>query len=809
MNAGDGVNMSDSLFAVLCDATQDAVICVDTGGTITQWSPGAERVFGFTTEEIVGRPVSTIVPQASQHELQENLDRIRHGIRIDRFESQRLHKSGNSINVSSTIRPIRSRSGEVVGSLAVVRDESQTLRAAESLRRSERRFRNLMEGSIQGILIHRDQQPLFVNQSYADIHGYTVKELMALESMSVLHSPGDKQRIFDYMQARMKDENVPSRYEYRGVRKDGSEVWLENAVRVVDWNGQPAIQAVVFDISERKESELQLRMLNENLERRVRERTEELAHRNEDLQKEVAERQKTEANLRQSQLFYSSLVENIPLCVARKDLEGRFTFVNLALCELFGKSLDEIVGQDDFAFSPSEMAEKYRADDRRVAETGRMLEVIERHPGDDGEDKYIQTIKTAIRDSDDRVIGTQLIFTDLTDRIRNEEELRETNARRQAIFDSSLDCMIFIDPTGRISQFNRSAERTFGYTANEVIGMELDELFHKGGAKDRTRANIDRYADSGEAGSMLGQRSEVALYTKDGTEFIAEMAMQPIPIRGANGFALFLRDITARRKAEDRRRKAEEEVRLKNRDLETLLYVISHDLREPLRAIDNFSRIVKENYEAAIDERGRDFLTRIYRAAQRMDRLLDDVLMLSRAQRIEQAKDEVDLADVVYDVLRQLEVRIDETKASVTVADGLCSVHADRRWVTQAVLNLITNALKYTVPGELASVEIEAYAGETENEPRGLVVRDRGPGVPVDAAERIFVLFQRAVGREIEGTGAGLAIVRQVAERHGGFAWVEPRVGGGSNFFLTFGTGASGPTTPEKQDEESVSIFDD
>ncbi|MDA1015404.1 MAG: PAS domain S-box protein [Planctomycetota bacterium] len=806
----DGSNVSSTLFEVLCDATPDAVICADLGGNVTHWSPGAERTFGFAADEIVGSSVARIVPRERQPELENNLKRVNAGAPVDQFETVRLHKSGRPIDVVLTVRPIRSVTDEVVGSLAVIRDESQHRRTAESLQLSEQRFRNLMEGSIQGILIHRDQRPLFVNESYAAIHGYTVDELMAIESMSQLHSPADKQRIRDYMRARLNDGDAPSRYEYRGLRKDGSLVWLENAVRVVDWDGEPAIQATVFDISERKQNEFQLRALNETLERRVHERTEELAHRNADLQREIAERKKSEANLRQSQLFYSSLVENIPLCVARKDLDGRFTFANRALCELFGKSFEEIVGQDDFAFSPPEMAKKYRADDLRVAQTGRMLEVVERHPGEDGRDKYIQTIKTAIRDLDDKVIGTQLVFTDLSDRIRNEEELKETNARRQAIFDSSLDCMIFIDPTGRISQFNRSAQRTFGYKANEVIGMELDDLFHQGGsAKDRTRSNIDRYANLGESGSMLGQRSEVTLYTKDGTEFIAEMAMQPIPIRGENGFAIFLRDVTDRRKAEDRRRRAEEEVRLKNRDLETLLYVISHDLREPLRAIDNFSRIVKESYENVIDAKGSDFLTRIYRAAQRMDRLLDDVLMLSRAQRIEHSKNDVDLGDVARDVVKQLEVRIEETNARVTIAEGLPRMHVDKRWVTRAVFNLIGNALKYTVPGELVSVEVAAYDGTPDNKSRGLVVRDRGPGVPAEAAERIFVLFQRAVGREVEGTGAGLAIVRQVAERHGGFAWVEPREGGGSNFYLTFGTGAESPHALDDTDEESVSIFDD
>ncbi|HEY3969390.1 MAG TPA: ATP-binding protein, partial [Planctomycetaceae bacterium] len=141
------------------------------------------------------------------------------------------------------------------------------------------------------------------------------------------------------------------------------------------------------------------------------------------------------------------------------------------------------------------------------------------------------------------------------------------------------------------------------------------------------------------------------------------------------------------------------------------------------------------------------------------------------------------------DVIQQLESRIEQKKARVQVAPHLPHLAADRRWVTQAVFNLVANALKFTCDGEAPDVEIVPYEpGLDDPSGEGLVVRDRGPGVPLGYAERIFQLFQRAVGREIEGTGAGLAIVRQIAERHGGSAWVRPREGGGSEFVVTFGT---------------------
>ena len=238
------------------------------------------------------------------------------------------------------------------------------------------------------------------------------------------------------------------------------------------------------------------------------------------------------------------------------------------------------------------------------------------------------------------------------------------------------------------------------------------------------------------------------------------------------------------------RGRARAEIAAKNRDLETLLYVTSHDLREPLRAIENFSRIVNDRYSERLDDKGQDFLRRIISGAQRLNRLLDDILTLSRSQRIGAASEEVDGESIVTEALKRLEGKINATRARIHVAKDFQGLRVDKTWATQAVYNLIANALKFTREGEAPDVEIVPYRPQAPGRNAiGIAVRDRGPGIAPEHAERIFQLFQRAVGREIEGTGAGLAIVRQIAERHGGSAWVEPRQGGGSEFIITFAEG--------------------
>lgn len=562
-------------------------------------------------------------------------------------------------------------------------------------------------------------------------------------------------------------------------------------------------------LRETRETIDRLQADNENLREQAQASSSELsASRLESSERQAA----VEQALRDSETLYHSLVDHLPLSVLRKDATFRYTFINRRFVEFSGKPPDELIGRTDFDLFPADLAAKYRQGDEQVLSTGNLFEDIETYRKPDGEERFIQVLKMPIRDSAERIIGTQVMFWDVTDRKRAENaleqsarELEERNAaleqsrenlRRQSeilesILRSIADGVVVADEQGQFLVWNPAAERIIGMGPENLPTSAWTSVY---GLFQTDRTTPFPVRDLPLARAIRGEDvSDVAMFIRnDHKSEGAFLSLNATPLRDAQGHvrggvAVF-RDVTRQHVADEALRKSQEEIHSKNQDLETLLYVTSHDLREPLRAIENFSKLVRDRYSDRLDATGRDFLERVVKGAQRLDLLLEDVLTLSRVERAAQPASSFDSTEVVEDVLRHLETRIRETHARVEVVRPLPQIRADRRWAAQAVQNLVSNALKYVREGEPPQVEIRAYEGA---EGTGLAVCDRGLGVPPAYTERIFGLFQRAVHRNIEGTGAGLAIVRRVAERHGGRAWVRSREGGGSEFIITFGPGAA------------------
>lgn len=348
----------------------------------------------------------------------------------------------------------------------------------------------------------------------------------------------------------------------------------------------------------------------------------------------------------------------------------------------------------------------------------------------------------------------------------------------RAILSSTTDAIILKDAQGKVLMINQAGARLFGLVESEILGTDLAQMFEPGAASARLVSETDRRViETGailtfEQSGRINDPSQVFLVTKT-------------PWRDEHGRIIGLvsvaKDITERKRAE-------EAMRAQARELETLLGVASHDLREPLRAMSALAGILQDDYGPRLDDEGRDLLERILRGTQRMEELIDGVALFVRAHRLSQAARAIDGGGAVAEALRRLEPVIARERASVTVTGPFPAVRAEKTWVVEVLYHLIGNALKFTANGQPPIVEVAAFQPSSEQEPEvGFIVRDRGAGVAVDSREKIFNLFRRAVGRDVPGIGVGLAIVREVAERHRGRAFVQGREGGGSEFTVTFG----------------------
>lgn len=223
------------------------------------------------------------------------------------------------------------------------------------------------------------------------------------------------------------------------------------------------------------------------------------------------------------------------------------------------------------------------------------------------------------------------------------------------------------------------------------------------------------------------------------------------------------------------------DLRRSNAELEQFAYVVSHDLREPLRMVSAYSQLLSKRYAGILDGDGQEFLHYITDGARRMERLIDDILAFSRVGRCAIPPQAFPVQAAVGAALDDLAAMIADTGASIEVGP-LPAIVADRGQIERLFENLICNALKYRKASVAPIIRIHGH-GTAEG--WKFQVADNGVGIEPAEQERVFLVFERLHGREVPGTGLGLAICKKIVERHGGHIWVESTPGVGSTFHFT------------------------
>ena len=555
----------------------------------------------------------------------------------------------------------------------------------------------------------------------------------------------------------------------------------------------------MWRLIQRLRTEQALRESHEELEQRVKERTAELARANAELKREIADRKRAEEIIRDSQALYSSLVENLPVHVLRKDAQGRFTFANQSFCDLLGKSLDEIKGKNDFAFFPEELAQKYRQDDERVLQTGELFETVEENK-QDGETRYVQVMKSAVRDAGGQIVGVQVIFWDVTERRKAEAALENERYLLHALMDNLPHNIYFKDRQSRFIRINRALTQYFGLKdASEAIGKTDRDMFTDEHALEAMKDEQEII----RTGQPLLDKEEKETWS-DG--HITWASTSKLPLRSEDGAIIgtfgISRDITDRKRAAEQLQAAKEAAEVASRAKSDFLATMSHEIRTPMNGIIGMLDLLLNTNPTT---QQRTYLELASQSAETLLRLLNDILDFSK---IEAGKFELEmvafaLRDTLGDTLHTLAGRAAAKGLELTyrippdVPDGLVG---DPGRLCQVIINLTGNAVKFTEEGEIV-VEVRQESLVDTDIRLHFTVRDTGPGIPPEKQRLIFEAFRQAdssMSRRYGGTGLGLAISSHLVELMQGRMWVESEVGQGSafHFLASFTVRDDVPTKP-------------
>ena len=486
-------------------------------------------------------------------------------------------------------------------------------------------------------------------------------------------------------------------------------------------------------------------------------------------------RELVEESLRQSEERYRMFLDGIQnYAIFMMDPSGQVVSWNAGSERIKGYKNDEIIGRNFSCFFPPEEIEQGRpAEVLRLAVTNGQHEEQAIRMRKDGSRFLANTVLTALCDPSGELQGFSEFSHDLS-------ESKESEAKYRGLLEAAPDAIVVVNQDGEIVLLNLQAERQFGYYRDELLGQPVKNIIPEGFAErliaDGTRSAAEALAQQiGTGIELIGRR-------KDGSMFPIEIMLSPL--ENAEGILVTaaIRDITERKRSQERLVKSTEELKRSNDQLQQFVYVASHDLQEPLRMVASYTQLLAKRYKGRLDSDADEFIDYAVDGCNRMQALIQDLLRYSRAGADDTLLREISGETALDEALINLQATIEESGAVVT-HDALPSLISDATQVTLVFQNLIGNAIKYrgTEPPQ-----VHVSATKNHGNVCTFSVRDNGLGIEERYFERIFILFQRLHGRnEFKGTGIGLAICKKTVERLGGKIWVESQPEKGSTFFFS------------------------
>jgi PAS domain S-box-containing protein len=788
---GTAVEFSNTLIASM----QDGFSLLDANGVQLDVNPAFCEMTGFPREELIGRkPPFPYWPPEEYGRISEALAETMEG-KCSNFELTFLRKNGERFPVIVSPSAIANADGGHVNYLATVKDITKRKRAEEELRMANQMLR-----------LHFEQTPMAViewdlefrvtrwNPSAGTIFGYSRDEAIGRHSSFIIPERHHRQ-VNEIWQALLK-RNGGERSSNENVRKDGKAILCEwYNTPLVDGQGTVVgVASVVMDITERRQTQQLL-----GWEKNAMELISSAASLHDVLEGLMYGLEKQAPGALCSLLLLDEdgihlrhgAAPSLPDAYNRI-IDGAAIGPNAGSCGTAVYANRQVI-VSDIAGDP------LWADYRELA-LGHGLHACWSTPITGSMGKTLGTFAIYYREPRqplpaelELIARAAHIIRIAIERKRAEEALRESEQKFRTLFENAGDA-IFLMEGEQFADCNARTLQMFGCgTRGQIVGhppYEFSPPLQPNG-RDSQVCAIEKIT-----AAFSGQPQFFEwMHTKlDGSPFPAEVTLNTVTLGGRVMLQAIVRDISERKRAEeeirmlnaDLERRVQErtgELQAANRELEAFSYSVSHDLRAPLRAVDGFSRIVAKNYAEQLNEEGRRMLALIRGGAQRMGRLIDDLLAFSRLGRLPLEPSPIDmhtLAEMAFNELAEME----PGRKLRLHLHPLPATHGTQAMIRQVWVNLLSNAIKFTKGREDGEIEIGTLCGGDGEQ--AYYVRDNGVGFDMRHAGKLFGVFQRLHGmEEFEGTGVGLALVQRIVQRHGGRVWAEGEVDRGATFFFT------------------------
>lgn len=506
-----------------------------------------------------------------------------------------------------------------------------------------------------------------------------------------------------------------------------------------------------------------------------------------------------------SESFNQKINDFFPALIYVYDPGNRkLRYVNRQLKDILGFSYEELSAGEDGLMSlifsedvdavKRELEKFYSIKDDETLTYGCRLN----HKA--GSWRYFRTLGTVLR-RDDAGKAASLLFIsqDITDQLKSAEE----SAAMRELFNETEDLLQFgswswDEKTGH-GEWTKGIYKIFEYAPEEIKNITRDFYIKHMTPEDGVR--MIELADQARA-EKSSFEMEYLITTRSGKQKIVSTKARVITDKDGQVLRLagITRDLTSMRNFEKERERSIRELNRSNKELEEFAYVASHDLQEPVRKIATFGERLKSKYETALGTDGNLYLDRILASTEYMRVLIDNLLEFSRTTRSSKAYQPCSLHDVVREVIAELDLKVEETKARFQVGP-LPSLEAVPSEMNQLFNNLISNAIKFRKPEAAPVITISAEKTSKADKDRfhlplevnfhKIIIQDNGIGFEPEYQEKIFQIFQRLHGKtEYTGSGIGLAICKKIVDNHEGVIYAEGKLGHGAKFIMLL---------PEKQ----------